>query len=381
MNSLMKIIAVFPPGLELEGANEMIGLGAKDVHPLKRAVRAKVDMRCLYRLYLQARLPFRILRELTTFSCNSPQELYNNIQKAIEWEFWLHPSQSFRVKVTGSSENLTHSHYTALQVKNALVDLQMDLWNRRSLIDLETPDVCLHLHLDGTQAVLSVNGSSDSLHRRGWRANVGVAPIKENLAAGLINFTGWDGSTSLLDPLCGSGTLLIEAARKAIGRTPRLDQNFILKNWADFDAHIWLEAKNDVSQGELNAISTFKIASIIGIEKDEKTFEQALLNAELAGVSDFIEFKNEDFRSYRPSTKPGVIVCNPPYGIRLDTMDGLKNLYSELGLTVKQNYTGWQMWLLSGNSTLTGAIRMKASRNYSVSNGGIDCRWLNYKIR
>ncbi|HRD41759.1 MAG TPA: class I SAM-dependent RNA methyltransferase [Prochlorococcaceae cyanobacterium AMR_MDS_5431] len=380
-NYLLKVIVVCPSGLELEGASELIALGATDVHPIKRAIRARVDTRCLYRLYLQARLPFQILRELVTFPCNSPQDLYYGIQKAMNWEQWLQPSQSFKVNVTGTSQNLTHSYYTALQVKNALVDLQMRVWNQRSSIDVEKPDIHLHLHLDGTQAILSANGCSNSLHRRGWRTGTGIAPVKENLAAGLVQLTGWDGSVCLLDPLCGSGTLLIEAARRAVGKKPRLDQSFILKNWADFDPQIWSEAENESFIEHGRVVRVNQIAPIIGIEKDKYTFEQALINAELAEVSDLIEFRHEDFRDYSPCCAPGLIVCNPPYGVRLDTKGGLENLYSELSLQMRQKYSGWKMWLLSGNPTATGAIRMKARRNYNVHNGGINCRWLNYEIR
>ncbi|MFL0793842.1 MAG: class I SAM-dependent RNA methyltransferase, partial [Prochlorococcus sp.] len=207
----MRAIAVLPQGLEAEGAAELIALGAKAVKPLRRAASFDADTACFYRLHLQARLPFRLLREMASFACNGPSDLYAGVQNALAWEKWLHPSMSFRVDVTGTGPGLTHSHFTALQVKNALVDLQRQIWGERSSIDLDEADLCIHLHLGRDAAVLSLDGSGGSLHRRGYRAAVGAAPLKENLAAGLIRLTGWSGDVPLVDPCCGSGTLLIEA--------------------------------------------------------------------------------------------------------------------------------------------------------------------------
>ncbi|MFM7547905.1 MAG: class I SAM-dependent RNA methyltransferase, partial [Cyanobacteriota bacterium] len=191
---------MLPPGLEEEGARELVGLGADAVRPLRRAVRFQGDQATLYRLHLQARLPFRILRELARFPCRSREELYRGVQQAVDWRHWLPPERSFRVDASGTAPGLNHSHYTALQVKNALVDWQRSTWGRRSSISLDDPDLWLHLHLSPGRpgqtaaATLSVDGSGESLHRRGYRAAMGLAPLKENLAAGLIGLTGWDGS-------------------------------------------------------------------------------------------------------------------------------------------------------------------------------------------
>jgi len=384
-------IAVLPPGLEELGATELAELGAEAVQPLRRAVAFRCDLACFYRLHLRALLPFRILRQLGRFPCDGPQDLYAGVQAAADWDRWLPPHRSFRVEVSGTAPGLTHSHFTALQVKNALVDQQRQRWGERSSIDLDAPDLCLHLHLGrasggargqraGNEAVLSLDGSSGSLHRRGWRAAMGLAPLKENLAAGLIRATGWDGHVPLADPLCGSGTLLIEAACAELGRTPA--RTLALQRWADFNAKLWereTAAAAGLARQELADGSP--LSPIVGMEREPAVLEQAQANAAAAGVAQWLELQSGDCRDFVPPQTPGVIVCNPPYGERLGAGEDLEQLYADLGAMVKQRCSGWTLWLLSGNPELTGALRMKASRRLPVSNGGIDCRWLRYEIR
>ena len=371
-------VAVLPQGLEELGAQELIALGAKDVRPLRRAAAFEADMGCLYRLHLQCRLPFRLLRELASFPCDGRDSLYYGVQDAVDWERWLHPSMTFRVDATGSAQGLNHSHYSALQVKNAIVDRQRELWGERSSVDLEEPDLHLHLHLGKGGAVLSLDGCGGSLHRRGYRAAMGAAPLKENLAAGLIHLTGWDGTTPLVDPLCGSGTLLIEAASFARKQCPGLQRSFSLEGWADFDAELW---RDELERAKRRSQQQPDLAPILGCEQDAVIAEQARSNVAAAGLDDCISIHTGDFRDLSLPTGPGVMVCNPPYGVRIGESDGLEALYSDLGQFVKRDASGWDFWLLSGNAAVTGALRMRASRRIPISNGGIDCRWLHYDVR
>ncbi len=373
----MQAIAVLPQGLEEEGAKELTALGAKAVRPLRRAAAFEADMACFYRLHLQARLPFRLLREIAQFPCRGPKELYSGVQSAFDWERWLHPSMSFRVDVTGSTPELSHSHFTALQVKNALVDLQREFWHQRSDIDLDNPDLCLHLHLNREGAVLSLDGSAGSLHRRGYRAAMGIAPLKENLAAGLIRLSGWNGAVPLVDPLCGSGTLLIEAASQALGLAPGLNRSFLLEGWADFKPNLWQEEQQRASRRERR---NEQLPTIIGCEQEPTIADQAQANVAAAGLEQTISIQSNDFRNLILPEQPGIIVCNPPYGERLGREDDLEDLYQDLGRFAKERASGWQLWLLSGNPKLSGSLKMKASRRIPISNGGIDCRWLHYSI-
>ncbi|MEX1317723.1 MAG: class I SAM-dependent RNA methyltransferase, partial [Synechococcaceae cyanobacterium] len=298
------------------------------------------------------------------------------------WEVWLAPEASLRVDASGSAPGLAHSHYSALEVKNALVDLQRQHFGRRSSVDLDDPDRSFHLHLGGGEAVLSLDGSGASLHRRGYRAAMGLAPLKENLAAGLIALTGWDGSVPLADPLCGSGTLLIEAACMALGRAPGLGRRFALERWPDVDAALWqreLEAARHLARDRL--ADGRPLAPLVGLERNPEVLAQARCNATAAGVAPWIDLQAGDCRDFQPPPAPGVLVCNPPYGARLGEPDELEMLYADLAAMVKERCSGWTLWLLSGNPELTGALRLKASRRIPVSNGGIDCRWLRYEIR
>jgi len=402
------VIAVVPPGLEEPAAAELSRLGAESVRPLRRAVACVTDLAGLYRLHLRARLPFRFLRELARFPCHDRFSLAQGVRHAIDWQRWLPPEQRFKVEVSGSLPQLNHSHYTALQVKNAVVDVQRELWGARSSVDLDDPDLSLHVHLSpggrgpgpsagraerGSLAILSLDGGGgSSLHRRGYRSAMGLAPLKENLAAGLITLTGWDGTVPLVDPLCGSGTLLLEAAAMALGRAPGLlhaaaeapaqPRAFGFERWPDFDPELWQAELNAARSSGRDGLEDGRpLAPLLGLERDPEVLEQARSNASNAGLTGRIQLQQGDVRELQPPPGPGILVCNPPYGARLGADEDLEPLYADLGRTLRERCGGWTLWLLSGNPELTAALRMKASRRIPVSNGGIDCRWLQYAIR
>ena len=408
MQSALDVIAVVPPGLEEPAAAELLALGAEAVRPLRRAVACRTDLAGFYRLHLRARLPFRFLRELARFPCRNRNDLHRGVQNAADWEFWLPPEHSFKVEASGSLPDLNHSHYTALQVKNALVDWQRQRWGIRSMVNLEDPDLSLHLHLspgpwgkgpigpgrgsgEGGTAILSLEGDGGSLHRRGYRSAMGLAPLKENLAAGLIALTGWDGSVPLVDPLCGSGTLLLEAAAAALGHAPGLlfgrdgeprPRRFGFDRWPDFETGLWQQEVGTALAAVTPALADGRpLAAVIGMERDPAVLEQARTNAIPAGLADRVQFQQGDFRDFVPPPGQGLVVCNPPYGARLGADEDLEALYYDLGKLLKERCGGWTLWLLSGNPTLSGALRLKASRRVAVSNGGLDCRWLRYDLR
>ena len=369
---------MLPQGLESTGCQELETLGAKAVQPLRRAAAFQADMACLYRLHLQARLPFRLLREVGRFPCQGRHDLYSGVQQALDWEQWLHPSMTFRVDVTGTAPELNHSHFSALQVKNSLVDKQRSIWGKRSSIELENPDLALHLHLNRGEATLSIDGSGGSLHRRGYRAAMGAAPIKENLAAGLIRLSSWDGQVPLVDPCCGSGILLIEAVSMALNQAPGLNRSFALEGWADFAPELWERECKRARQCRRNDL---ELPPVIGFEQDPHIADQARSNIDAAGLNGLITIHTGSFEEQVLPGNPGVLVCNPPYGQRLGADDDLEPLYRSLGQFARQQASGWQLWLLSGNAAITGALRLKACRRIPISNGGIDCRWLHYAIR
>ncbi len=374
----MKFVASISQGLEKEGAHELIELGAYAVKASRRHIAFEADMACMYRLHLRSRLSFRFLREIGRFPCKNSGELYKGVQNEIDWQNWLQPNKSFRVDVTGFGECLSHTHFTALQVKNAIVDFQRERWGLRSSIDLSNPDIRFHLHLANNQAVLSVDGSKSSLHKRGYRPVVGMAPIKETLAAGLIRMTGWDGTSNLVDPLCGSGTFLIEAVSILLGFSSGIDKQFLFKNWPDFDIEIWnrelLIAKKMTNLNQ-------KLPKIIGCDVDKIIVNAAKENLKKAGLENYIEIHHCPFQELQLPHGLGVLICNPPYGKRIGDEEKLPTLYKQLGEFCKQKASGWDLWLLNGNPKLSQYLGMKANRRFQVNNGSLDCRWLNYKIK
>ncbi len=359
----MKLVAYISQGLEKEGAQELIELGAQTVKASRRHILFEADMACLYRLHLRSRLSFRFLREIARFPCQAPHELYMGIQSSIDWGNWLKPEKSFRVDVTGYGERLSHTYYTALQVKNAIVDLQRERWGLRSSIDLKNPDICFHLHLTNNQAVLSV---------------VGIAPIKETLAAGLMRMTEWDGTNNLVDPLCGSGTFLIEAVSNLLRIASGMDRQFLFKNWPDFDSYAWSRELKMAKEGR---IFNTHLPKIIGCEVDGIIANCARENVRKAGLEKHIEIRNCSFQELQLPPGLGLLICNPPYGKRIGDENQLPILYKELGDYCKKNASGWDLWLLNGNPKLSKYLGMKANRRFQVNNGSIDCRWLNYKIK
>ena len=377
MNNYLNAIAVLPQGLEVEGAKELLELGAQSVKPLKRSVAFVADFHVFYRINLRARLPFRFLREIARFSCTGPNSLYLGIQKAISWNSHLPPSKSFRVDVTGSTYGLSHSHFSALQVKNAIIDLQRNTWGYRSNINLENPDLCIHIHLHRGEAILSFASSEISLHKRGYKTAMGIAPLKENLAAGLLRMSQWKSSIPLVDPLCGSGTFLIEAANIALDIYPALNRSFLLEKWFDFKQDIWIEEK------ELAANLKNKprqLPLIIGCENNEEIANQAKSNISAASLDDVVEIRTGNFQDLQLPRKHGFLVCNPPYGKRIGNDIDLPSLYGDLGNFCKKNAAGWNLWLLNGNPQMSQFLRMKSTQRFPISNGGIDCRWINYLV-
>ena len=373
----MEFTLVVPQGLEDVGAQELAAFGASNICIHRNTLSFTSDLACFYRIHLLARIPFRIFRQISKFDCCNPQSLYINIQNSFQWELLLSPSMTFRVDISGKHNNLPHSHFTALQVKNAIVDYQRNLWNKRSNIDIQNPDICLHLHLNNYLCTLSLSGSNSSLHRRGYKSAMGIAPLKENLASGLIKLTGWEGEVPLIDPFCGSGTFLLEAVASNLGIASGLNRNFSFQNWHDFDVNIWNREKEKAKKFQkLNK----KLPPIIGCERNIDVFNQARINIDSADLTKHIDLRNIDYKDIILPNQEGIIVCNPPYGNRVGNVSDLPNLYSDLGNFLKKRASGWDLWLLSGNSELTAYLGMKSSRKFPVTNGSIDCRWMHYKI-
>ena len=374
----MNVVASSPEGLEKSLAEEISNLGGFNINTYKRFINFECDFETFYRVHFYSRLAFRFYREIASFNCYDKQSLYAGVRDSFDWLNWLHFDKTFNVQVTGRTSSLSHTHFTALEVKNSITDLQQAVWNKRSNISLDNPDFIIHLHLNNNKAILSLQSSVESLHKRGYRPAIGNAPLKENLASGLINMTQWNGKVPLIDFMCGSGTFLIEAVNQFLGVPINIDQVYLFENWLDFRKDIYLNEKNKAKN---KIINYEKLPKIIGCEINKKVFEQANVNISLAGLENYIELINNDFLALQLSCTPGIIICNPPYGKKLGDENELICLYEQMGIFLKNNFSGWEFWLLSGNPKLTKYLKMKSSLKIPVSNGGIDCRWIKYLIR
>ena len=374
----MNVVASSPEGLEKSLAEEISNLGGFNINTYKRFINFECDFETFYRVHFYSRLAFRFYREIASFNCYDKQSLYEGVRDSFDWLNWLHFDKTFNVQVTGRTSSLSHTHFTALEVKNSITDLQQAVWNKRSNISLDNPDFIIHLHLNNNKAILSLQSSVESLHKRGYRPAIGNAPLKENLASGLINMTQWNGKVPLIDFMCGSGTFLIEAVNQFLGVPINIDQVYLFENWLDFRKDIYLNEKNKAKN---KIINYEKLPTIIGCEINPKVFEQAKVNISLAGLENYIELINNDFLELQLKCTPGIILCNPPYGKKLGDENELICLYEQMGIFLKNNFSGWEFWLLSGNPKLTKYLKMKSSLKIPVSNGGIDCRWIKYLIR
>ncbi|MBD1865422.1 MULTISPECIES: class I SAM-dependent RNA methyltransferase [Trichocoleus] len=363
-------------GLEPLVVQELEQLGAHSVKPGFCGAAFEGDRTLLYRVNLWARLPFRILMKLRQFPCQSAEDLYRGIQ-TIDWSEYLTPDLTLAVNATGKTDQLNHTHFTALQAKNAIVDQQQEQFGDRSNVELQEPDVQINIHIDREGCTVSLDSSGNSLHRRGYRPAVGAAPLKESLAAALIQLSGWQPEQMFYDPLCGSGTLPLEACLKSLNIAPGLfRERFGFETWLDFDLNL-LEGL--IQEAESNQRDTLP-APIWGSDRDAKVIEQAIANAQTCGVLDQIWFSEMDLSEVVAPTDSGVVFCNPPYGERLGRDTDLGAFYKQLGDVLKQRFKGWTAFILSGNKELAQSIGLKSSQRIAVYNGTLPCQLMKYEL-
>jgi putative N6-adenine-specific DNA methylase len=362
-------------GLETIAAQELEQLGAKEIKTDFTGVHFTGDKTLLYRVNLWSRTIFRVLMPIQTIRCYNAQQLYDNI-KQINWRNYLDLDQTFAVNCTGSNSNLNHSHFTALQVKNAIIDQQRETTGKRSSIDTENPDLLINAHIYRNQCIISLDSSGSSLHRRGYRLAMGLAPLKETLAAALLMMAEWQPNLPFLDPLCGSGILPLEAAFMGLNIAPGLYRNdFAFQRWSDFDVNIWQNLLKEAKQSQLSHLKV----PIIGSDADKKIIHQAISNAESCGLDQDVKFSNIELAKVEAPADQGIIICNPPYGKRIGNSQELGALYKLLGDVFKQRFKGWTAYILTGNKELAKQVGLKASRRFPVNNGSIPCTLLKYE--
>jgi putative N6-adenine-specific DNA methylase len=368
--------ATVAKGLEEVAAKELETLGAREVRTTVTGVHFQGDQALLYKVNLWSRLIFKVLMPIFQVECATAEQLYSQVKK-LDWSEYLTVEQSFAVQCTGSNYQLNHTHFTALGIKNAIVDQQKDRFGKRSNIDLKFPDLLINAHIDQNVCTISLDSSRESLHRRGYHLAMGLAPLKETLAAGIIQISGYNGKVAFYDPFCGSGTLPIEAALLALNIAPGLSrESFGFESWLDFKSELWEKIKKEALESRLKTLQ----APIIGSDLELSVLRQARSNAHLCKLEGQIEFQRKALADVEPKANEGILICNPPYGKRIGDTEDLRDLYRQLGDVLKQRFKGWSAYVLTGNRELAKVIGLRSSSRYTLYNGSIACVLLKYDL-
>lgn len=360
-------------GLEDVLAQELTALGAADVQTDRRVVTFYGDKELLYKANLHLRTASRILKPICSFRADDTDNIYEHI-KQIDWSLYLNVNQSFVIDSTVYSETFNHSQFITYRVKDAIVDWFNEHEGKRPRISVSNPDTYLNMHISHDTCTLSLDSSGESLHKRGWRAEQTEAPINEALAAGMLMLAGWDGQCDLVDPFCGSGTLLIEAALIALGIPPGIyRKNFAFEKWQDFDQQLFEQLYNDDScEREFTH-------HIYGSDKALKAVRIAERNIKSANLQKYITVEVSDIKDLKPKTQNCLIVSNPPYGERLD-IKNIMELYANIGEAFKHRFTGSTAWIISSDERYMKNMGLKPSQRIPLLNGALDCWFNKYEL-
>lgn len=362
-------------GIEPVLAEELRALKAGDVQPGRGGVHFQGDLALLYQANLWLRTAIRVLRPILEATVRSPDELYEAV-RALDWSRYLTPDHTLAVDCNVRDSQITHSKYAALRTKDAICDQFLGRCGRRPSVNVDEPMVGLNLHIHRDQAVLSLESSGESLHKRGYRPIQTRAPLNEALGAALVLLTGFHGDKPFADPLCGSGTLPIEAAWLALHRPPGLTRKrFGFQGWMDYDVELWTSLRDEARRGVGRQLPV----PILGSDVRGDAVAMAINNARAAGIGHLLRFERKDARQFQPPPgPPGVLLCNPPYGERLGEEKELLPLYKLLGELFAQRCPGWTCFVFTGNRFLAEAIGIQPRAEVPLYNGKIPCRLLEF---
>lgn len=362
-------------GMEPLLAKELRDLGAMEVREGVRAVSFKGDTGFLYKANLSLRTALKILKPIYQFRTTTEKGLYDGVRK-INWEDYLKVDDTLAVDATAHSPHFSHTQYVALKTKDAIVDQFRERTGKRPSVDLDAPDLRIDVHIEKETCTISLDSSGDSLHKRGYRTATNIAPINEVLAAGMLLHSGWSGQSDFLDPMCGSGTLLIEAAMIACNIPPNLNRkDFAFMKWADWDQDLF----EKITQSVLNKLRDFPF-TIRGYDKAPSALQKAQDNIRQANLEDYIKVERKDFfESEKETSRHLHMVFNPPYGERLAAAE-ITTFYERIGDTLKRGYPGTQAWFITSSFEGIKSVGLRSSRKIKLFNGGIESRLLKYDI-
>lgn len=361
-------------GFEQELAKELRQLGAMEVTPGVRHVSFVGDKGFMYKANLSLRTAISILKPIFDFKIFNEDDFYKAIYN-YPWENLIDKDGTFAVESTVNSEIFTHSRYVVFRAKDAIVDRFRDKFKSRPNIDTDNPDCVVNVHIDRSECAIALNSSGAPLFKRGYKSATNIAPINEVLAAGLLMKSGWDGQCDFLDPMCGSGTLLIEAAMIACRIPANINrEHFAFQNWQDYDSDLF----DVITDSALKKVRSFNF-NIKGYDKAPSAIEKAQKNIENANLAEFIKVERQDFfESYKTTERHLHMVFNPPYGVRLDI--DIPKFYAKIGDTLKQNYPGTSAWFIVADLEAIKHVGLRPSRKIKLYNAKLESRFLQYEI-
>ena len=357
-----------PRGLEAPLSQELEQFKCQDIRAVDGGVACKGGMGQVYRINLHSRTASRVLLRLTKSGYRSEQDIYK-AAKNIRWTDWFNLEQTFKVKVEGKRAQVKSLDFVGLKIKDAVCDVFRDACDARPSVGKIRPDIRIHAFIDERDIQIFIDTSGEALFKRGYRQDTGEAPMRENLAAGLLLLAGYNGSQPFQDPFCGSGTIVIEAAWIATRRAPGLMRRFGFEKLKNFDAALWKKLQHE-AETQIRPAP----AAISGSDNDRYMIRAAVANAQAAEVDTFIRFEVKDAQDTRPNGEGGILISNPPYGVRLAEVQALQALYPQLGAWLKQYYAGWLAGMFTGDRDMPKFMRLSPKRKIPLYNGNLDCR-------
>ena len=369
-----KMVAKTFFGFEEILANELRNLGALDVEQGTRMVSFKGDKGFMYKVNLSLRTALKILKPIYFFKANNEQALYKGVQ-SVNWSKFINANQTFVIDATVHSEYFNHSEFVSQKCKDAIVDQFRDRTGQRPSVEKARPDLRINIHIDKDQVSVALDTSGNSLHQRGYRTATNIAPISEVLAAGILLLSGWDGQTDFLDPMCGSGTLLAEAAMIACNIPANINRKeFAFEKWNDWDNDLF----DSILESQMKKVREFH-HTIKGFDKAPSAVQKARENIKNANLEEYISISEDNFFETEKSTEGKLhIVFNPPYDERLDIH--MEEFYKNIGDTLKKNYPGTNAWFITGNLEALKFVGLKPSRKIKLFNASIEARLVKFEM-
>ena len=372
---MQQFFATCPRGLEMILVDELRQLGADKLHAVGGGVQFIGDPLLCYRVNLESRIASRVLWQVAKAGYRGENDVYRTAY-AVPWTDWFDAARTIRVDVSATKSPLTSLNFVTLKIKDAVCDKIRQLSERRPSVDTRSPDIPIQGHLTDREFTLYLDTSGEPLFKRGQRIAAGEAPLRENLAAGILRLAGWSPGIPLLDPMCGSGTIVLEAAQIALDILPGLDRHFAFEKFKNFDAQAWRELIRRRTARRKARVAL----PIFGSDIDGSVLKAAQANLAGAGLEQVVSLKRANVLELTAPAKEGVIVSNPPYGVRLGEQQALAEFYPKLGDVLKKQFSGWRAYFLSADMQLPKLIRLATSKRTPLFNGALECRLFEYRM-